>query len=56
MEFRWVIFITLWTLLSGPAFHAPSATTRLTRPAPAASRSARPVSGLHTPSPLCPSR
>jgi hypothetical protein len=24
MDFRWVVFITLWTLLSGPAFHVPT--------------------------------
>lgn len=24
MEFRWVAFITLWTVLSGPIFSSPS--------------------------------
>jgi hypothetical protein len=24
MDFRWVAFITLWTLLSGPIFAAPT--------------------------------
>jgi hypothetical protein len=55
MDFRWVIFITLWTLLSGPAFHAPSATTRPAH-TPAAARSDAPARGPHPSSPLCPSR
>ncbi|MCS6850953.1 MAG: hypothetical protein NZ700_07255 [Gemmataceae bacterium] len=35
MEFRWVMFMTLWTLLSGPIFCRVVSATR-TGPAPAA--------------------
>jgi hypothetical protein len=40
MEFRWVVLITLWTLLSGPVFQAPDA-----------GRQAPPSAAAHQPAP-----
>ena len=36
MQFRWVVFITLWTFLIGPILGAPSGTAKAHRKAPAA--------------------
>jgi hypothetical protein len=34
MEFRWIAIITLWTLLSGPVFHAANGPSRAQRAPP----------------------
>ncbi len=38
MEFRWVIVITLWTMLAGPVFDTPQPSRRQHRPAISASQ------------------
>jgi hypothetical protein len=34
MEFRWIAIIALWTLLSGPIFHATRDQPRASHPSP----------------------
>ena len=42
MQFRWIAFIALWTLLSGPIFVSPSKSSRSTDRAPTSTRPAGP--------------
>lgn len=42
MEFRWVVFITLWTMLSGPVFYSLTVVSRPSNRATAVSSSPQP--------------
>jgi hypothetical protein len=46
MEFRWLIFLTLWTALSGPVLARPALKTRPGPDTVAAAASTRPAAAL----------